>query len=541
MLKRTRTGCISCRIRRVKCDETKPHCQRCKSTRRVCDGYLPEGQTMTRREMVEALSKIGTLRPASEVLAGPSQPERCLAQLPTQTMLSSRDFIYFDYFRRATAPNTDALIPSAFWGQDLLQLAHTEPAIWHATLALGALHRRWELESAGPETENLVRSATSHYGKALSLAKDLRSPAKILALSLPLIASANMLGFWDESHLHILSAFKILAQDSGRMPDAQRIASTLTRMDIQSITFDDSRSPYPFVEAAAVRSTDQGMAMATIESYSQASSTVFALIREAMINEAAYSEGIVDEATYQFVQADLRDKTERFECQMAEFEAGHGRLLNESAAMTIRIYHCWLRFIFTLVIPCPESHFDLRLGYFQRVITLAYAVMKRQGVSKSVQLSLEPALVAPLFDVGKRCRHPALRRHGLQLLQGMNRHEGMWRSDGAAMALNAIVHVEESQMAYSAEMVGSIENYCAVHSMQEEASAVPWDAWASPGYEPPTNYSWLGIDPIPEEQRVTIVRVVSRFDSRQLDLDLLMSSSASLRRSGSSKRVTIKF
>ncbi|KAK7574804.1 hypothetical protein V3481_016776 [Fusarium oxysporum f. sp. vasinfectum] len=34
-----KTGCITCRIRRVKCDEDKPSCHRCTSTGRKCDGY----------------------------------------------------------------------------------------------------------------------------------------------------------------------------------------------------------------------------------------------------------------------------------------------------------------------------------------------------------------------------------------------------------------------------------------------------------------------------------------------------------------------
>ncbi|KAK6367032.1 hypothetical protein LTR64_007892 [Lithohypha guttulata] len=34
-------GCKTCKIRRIKCDETKPQCQRCSSTGRVCDGPPP--------------------------------------------------------------------------------------------------------------------------------------------------------------------------------------------------------------------------------------------------------------------------------------------------------------------------------------------------------------------------------------------------------------------------------------------------------------------------------------------------------------------
>ncbi|KAH3001521.1 hypothetical protein KXV73_001875, partial [Aspergillus fumigatus] len=36
---RSRRGCLTCKVRRVKCDEEKPTCCRCRSTGRKCDGY----------------------------------------------------------------------------------------------------------------------------------------------------------------------------------------------------------------------------------------------------------------------------------------------------------------------------------------------------------------------------------------------------------------------------------------------------------------------------------------------------------------------
>ncbi|KAH3663620.1 hypothetical protein OGAPHI_005021 [Ogataea philodendri] len=37
--KRTRTGCLTCRRRRIKCDERKPFCYNCEKSRKVCAGY----------------------------------------------------------------------------------------------------------------------------------------------------------------------------------------------------------------------------------------------------------------------------------------------------------------------------------------------------------------------------------------------------------------------------------------------------------------------------------------------------------------------
>lgn len=37
--RRTRTGCLTCRKRRIKCDERKPHCSNCERSKKLCLGY----------------------------------------------------------------------------------------------------------------------------------------------------------------------------------------------------------------------------------------------------------------------------------------------------------------------------------------------------------------------------------------------------------------------------------------------------------------------------------------------------------------------
>ncbi|GEQ70484.1 hypothetical protein JCM33374_g4161 [Metschnikowia sp. JCM 33374] len=42
--RRTRTGCLTCRKRRIKCDERKPHCFNCERSKKLCLGYeAPSG------------------------------------------------------------------------------------------------------------------------------------------------------------------------------------------------------------------------------------------------------------------------------------------------------------------------------------------------------------------------------------------------------------------------------------------------------------------------------------------------------------------
>jgi hypothetical protein len=52
----------------------------------------------------------------------------------------------------------------------------------------------------------------------------------------------------------------------------------------------------------------------------------------------------------------------------------------------------------------------------QHLATLAYAFTQRKGPAKSLELSLKLAVVAPLFETGKRCRNAALRRRDIPKL-----------------------------------------------------------------------------------------------------------------------------
>lgn len=46
--RRRRTGCLTCRTRRVKCDERKPECARCEAANIECAGYAEKRQIKTR-------------------------------------------------------------------------------------------------------------------------------------------------------------------------------------------------------------------------------------------------------------------------------------------------------------------------------------------------------------------------------------------------------------------------------------------------------------------------------------------------------------
>jgi cholestenol Delta-isomerase len=174
----------------VKCDNLRPHCVRCTSTHRVCDGYPPpELATLSRDALAATIRNLSAVGPASLVLSGPRAHDNAAC---------------FDFFRLRTAPHGAAFFPSSFWQQQVLQVAHAEPAVWHAVAALGALHRRWSIfvanggriewssgsegsassQASSPDdhrevtqamelAEQFANQAAVEYGRAMGLAKEI--------------------------------------------------------------------------------------------------------------------------------------------------------------------------------------------------------------------------------------------------------------------------------------------------------------------------------------------------------------------------------
>lgn len=72
--RRTKTGCLTCRKRRIKCDEGHPTCRNCQKSKRECAGYDPifKAQSSSSAAQPSAMSSQSSQATASPALAAPS-------------------------------------------------------------------------------------------------------------------------------------------------------------------------------------------------------------------------------------------------------------------------------------------------------------------------------------------------------------------------------------------------------------------------------------------------------------------------------------
>lgn len=172
------------RSRHLKCGEERPRCFRCKFSGRACEGYeiIRIAQTFTNNSGGLSLTW--------------SQP---LATILDASANESLAFKYFEYSCASIVHNEFKYRPLF---QYILQVAHAEPSVWHATVALGSMQKPMNAAdlSMGPTFSfHQYGKAVKKLNQRLSSRANVRSEM-VLASSL-LLATFEVLQkeFWKGS------------------------------------------------------------------------------------------------------------------------------------------------------------------------------------------------------------------------------------------------------------------------------------------------------------------------------------------------------
>jgi len=191
---KVRTGCVTCKARRVKCDEARPTCTRCSKAGRLCEGYAPT-PPKDRNEAGQPLVIISYVAPESSISLLPG--------------VSSREKRSLDFFRTRTVLE---IFPFVDWPEHVLRTSCYEDAIRHAIVALGALHEDYQGMSQMDSGFAMLE-----YSKAMKqvMKLDMRGSAStdVALISCILFACFESLqGHYRSSLLHVNSGLQILKE-----------------------------------------------------------------------------------------------------------------------------------------------------------------------------------------------------------------------------------------------------------------------------------------------------------------------------------------
>ncbi|KAH7389899.1 hypothetical protein BKA66DRAFT_460063 [Pyrenochaeta sp. MPI-SDFR-AT-0127] len=121
---KVKTGCITCKKRRVKCDEKRPKCLRCIKTGRICDGYAQLDRDYFVQVFSHAQARSGRLERTVPTVSLYGDNVHCL-----------------EFYFHCVRPMLSGRFDTQFWSRIALQLAHAEPSVRNALIALSHLSK----------------------------------------------------------------------------------------------------------------------------------------------------------------------------------------------------------------------------------------------------------------------------------------------------------------------------------------------------------------------------------------------------------------
>ncbi|KAF2969317.1 hypothetical protein GQX73_g4270 [Xylaria multiplex] len=258
---RSKTGCITCRKRKKKCDEAKPRCLNCEKNAVVCEGYHEKTIWKSGREKAEE----------------ERQRKQSLPHITFQPIFqgveTDEDHIFFSHYinHLSSVLTVEGQHKNAFKDM-LLQMAIDHVGLMHSILSLASKHIDFEtpygskLLSANPEvtlTSLMSRSLYHHnaameqllaWGKKSEGAPEQKANlapryGQMLCLMLQTAAEGSL----DGEHRVHLTAYKSLIQEN---PPPNRAFTTFITELFQYRVFADELIRYPDMKTKRLATED---------------------------------------------------------------------------------------------------------------------------------------------------------------------------------------------------------------------------------------------------------------------------------------------
>ncbi|OCL06943.1 hypothetical protein AOQ84DRAFT_223354 [Glonium stellatum] len=476
---KTKTGCITCRIRRVKCDEAKPHCERCTSTGRKCDGYKLAADN-------------------SQAVISTRLPSLLLEPGFSSETAGERQSLHF--FHLHTAPELAGFFDSTFWLRDVLQASHSHQAIRYAVTAVGAMHQKFicgELPVVPDDTSDAqLRFALQQCNRSIQhiikVSGPLSEEDRITAMTASILFTclASLQGHQASALEHLRGGLKLL-QEYDTAPQASSFVPAAHPVPIESL-----RAMFVSVDAMSRGIMSDEMLMKwepRPRSDRTASLQSFNSVKEARIfidgtfNELLSLLQALDTPTpsmsrMEVIMAECKHLIQQFKSRdvaLQEFLARSTAKLDQQGQKTmaaLKLYRHMVGIftvIFELQMEIGELSWDQVEPELLAVLELSSQLLESSEMhasatlispgdyyqplsgSRSCHSSPRPPLRRPVFSFGfgvvaslylvaSRSRNPAIRRRAINLLLNYPRREGVWDSVVAGQIAWECMTMEES-------------------------------------------------------------------------------------------------
>ena len=472
---KVKTGCQTCKLRRVKCDEEQPFCRRCTSTGRKCDGYRLQVRPHQAIVPTNSLSLIRTGATLTKI-HGTTEESRSL------------EF----YFVRA-APKISGLLGDKFWSRLVYQIGYTEPAVRHALIAIGYLFEKegkaYNSQSCEPHADIKDDFLFHQYNRAIGhLVKHMSECPSSVHISIVTCILFVCLEFLMEQphscYVHFKSGLEILfnARASKAIGPVSSVglgknaeeSPTLKTLGLPKGPTDDfiEESLVPLFTrlslGALLHGADDSYISFTNPTILRNLSITFSNVEQSwhiladLMNQAL--KFIRMTSTKKFAQTSLSQddmdvhssllfSLERWLQSQEKYE--HDNRQNHkrnpklcSVRLFFRCAWIWL----SCCIDPLEMEYDYHTAGFQEIVSLGQILLESSltpSDTTEFDFAYDMEFIGPMYFGASRCRDPQLRRKALSILAKRRRREGLWDSKRCVMIAERIIAIEEAGLCES--------------------------------------------------------------------------------------------
>ncbi|KAH7333087.1 hypothetical protein BKA65DRAFT_507112 [Rhexocercosporidium sp. MPI-PUGE-AT-0058] len=487
---KVRTGCLTCKIRRVKCDEAKPHCNRCFKAGLTCDGYKKPSKLASRIQQRQIILPKKVAIPRASNTVAPIR--RIYSGVGFDDPLDGQ---CFHIFLEETAREVSGTFPSTIWGRLIPQISEVEPFVRHAIIAIGALGKESRYSRQTKNQGSLTQGsdyqfALQQYDKSLrgmreAIAAGQHDLRKALIACLLVFCFEGMLGNQAAAAIHAQRGLMLLHQwTTGNNPFGkpfqtqkdwqdqifeEDLLEAFNALDSQVLLFIDTRDnavhsqiktsqnsiiqsmPREFTSLSQSRQFWQLIMNRNYHFCKSIQQTDMAKLKEE--REDTEWQSSVDMKHTELLLSDtqsggawpLREEHLRYRGDIFRWMTAFGNLYeriiasdNEREKVCARILQVQARISNIMLAGTffnTECEYDIFLPEFNDVVTFSESILpyiQSTYNGTAPRFNVDVGIVAALFLVGSRCRDDPIRQRAIDMLFAANYREGIW--DALAVA-----------------------------------------------------------------------------------------------------------
>lgn len=444
------------RIRRVKCDETKPFCHRCTDSGRRC-----EGPATYRFRFVD-----------DEAIIWPRKPllESGISLFAPQHTHDERRAV--DLFVRNLSPLFAGAMDAAFWSKLVPSLAQSSPFVWDTLVSISIIFEHVPYESLIPtfasNQNRPPRIINAYHAQALRVYNrgilNLRQQTKtngldisIALLSCVLFASLEFQQRNAANALNLMERGWILLDQSLSTTPSSPVSST--NIAIREVVT-------PFFSRHAIL-------MATLGSHFPPERRIYAEKDALAASGLSALSQLIEVRTelchllwgsYEIIRVGVLLCHDDYE--MEKLLPRQQELLQQLREWKISFVDAWSHrsdpglaqvssyllmywaVCYTWLATCTsplQMVFDEHRDHFVGIVDHAESYLNCSAEQRAGRpaLQFEPGVIPPLYFCAMKCRDPTLRRKAVQLMQRDPRRECIWACLAMDRVMEKVISLEE--------------------------------------------------------------------------------------------------